>query len=78
METFTCGNCSKDFSVTEQAKVHWVLSLGALLISLGMWFPSKLCTGCQSKVSTMGAIGLLLTTAIVIAVLFKLLGQALA
>jgi hypothetical protein len=78
METFTCGNCSKDFSVSEQTKVHWILNVGALLITMGMWWPSKLCGGCQTKVLAMGAIGLLLATTIAIAVLFKLLGQALA
>ena len=78
MDTFTCGNCSKAFPVSERGKVHWVLNLGALLLTLGMWFPSSLCTGCQGKVSVMGAIGLLISTVVIIAVLFKLLGQALA
>jgi len=78
MDTFACGNCGKDFAVSEQSKVHWMLKLGALLITLGMWSPSKLCSGCHDKVSVMGAIGLLLTTVVVIAVLFKLLGRALA
>lgn len=50
MATFTCGNCGKDASITEQTKVHWA----------------------------MGIIGLLISAAIVIGVLFKLLGQALA
>jgi hypothetical protein len=78
METFTCGNCSKDFSIAERTKVHWVVNVGAVLITMGMWWPSNLCASCHNKVAAMGVVGLLISTVIVIAVLFKLLGQALA
>ena len=78
METFTCGNCSKDAPIAERTKVHWLVNAGALLITMGMWWPSNLCTRCHTKVSAMGVIGLLISAAIVIAVLFRLLGQALA
>lgn len=78
METFACGNCGKDFALSEQTKVHWMLHAGALLITWGLWWPSKVCAGCHAKVSLIGGIGLLLGTVVVIAVLFKMLGQALA
>jgi len=78
MATFTCGNCGKDAPIAERTKVHWLVNAGALLITMGLWWPSDLCASCHTKVLAMGAIGLLISAAIVIAVLFKLLGQALA
>ena len=64
--------------MAERAKVHWLLNVGAALITLGVWWPANLCTDCQGKVSVAGAIGLLLTVTVLLAIGFKLLASALA
>lgn len=67
---FTCTNCRKQKSDSEQGAVGWLGNIGFLLVAKVPWWPSKVCRDCSRQVRLYGIICIVIVVVIVAVLVF--------
>ena len=71
MDTFVCENCGKQFPLSNQIKIHWLIRIG-VLFSLIFVSPSACCRNCEGAIFLISFLGLLVAFVVIVIISIKL------